>query len=251
MIERRVIFEIHRMADSGLSIRRIAKALHLDRQTVGKYPADPNPARATVVKPGKLDPFKDQIHELLEKDREVSATVIHQRLKAQGFDGEISILRDYLRKVRPEPKEAFIRFESQPGAQVQLDRGHFGSLGYGTTFRKLYVLAVIECHSRMLYLEFTHSQRQETLHRALRNAFRFFGGTPRELVHDNTLTAVTERDGPLVRFNDAFLDFLRPFNVVPIPCNVGQAHEKGKVEKRRHPLHPPQFLACALLQGSP
>ncbi|NLI31807.1 MAG: hypothetical protein GX422_03345 [Deltaproteobacteria bacterium] len=62
MIERRVIFEIHRMADSGLSIRRIAKALHLDRQTVGKYPADPNPARATVVKPGKLDPFKDQIH---------------------------------------------------------------------------------------------------------------------------------------------------------------------------------------------
>lgn len=58
MIERRVIFEIHRMADSGLSIRRIAKALHLDRQTVGKYPADPNPARATVVKPGKLDPLQ-------------------------------------------------------------------------------------------------------------------------------------------------------------------------------------------------
>ncbi len=231
MIERRVIFEIHRMADSGLSIRRIAKALHLDRETVSKYLADPNPARATVVKPSKLDAFKDQIHELLEKDREVSATVIHQRLKVQGFDGEISILRDYLRKVRPKPKEAFIRFESQPGVQVQLDWGHFGSLSYGTTLRKLYVLAVIECHSRMLYLEFTHSQRQETLHRALLNAFRFFGGTPAELVHDNMLTAVTERDGPLVRFNDAFLDFLRPFHVVPIPCNVGQAHEKGKVEK--------------------
>lgn len=231
MIERRVIFEIHRMADSGFSIRRIANALHLDRQTVSKYLADPNPTRATVVKPSKLDPFKDQIHELLEKDREVSATVIHQRLKVQGFDGGLSILRDYLRKVRPKPKEAFIRFESQPGAQVQLDWGHFGSLSYGTTLRKLYVLAVIECHSRMLYLEFTHAQRQETLHRALLNAFRFFGGTPRELVHDNMLTAVTERDGPLVRFNDAFLDFLRPFHVVPIPCNVGQAHEKGKVEK--------------------
>jgi transposase len=226
MIERRVIFQIHRMADSGLSIRKIAKTLHLDRETVSKYLADPNPARAAVVKPSKFDPFKDRIHDLLEKDREVSATVIHQRLKVQGFDGEISILRDYLRKVRPKPKEAFIRFESQPGEQVQFDWGHFGSLSYGTTLRKLYVLGVIECHSRMLYLEFAHSQRQETLHRALLNAFRFFGGTPAQLVHDNMLTAVTERDGPFVRFNDAFLDFLRPFHVVPIPCNVGQAHEK-------------------------
>lgn len=231
MIERKIVFEIHRMADSGQSIRKIARALHLNRATVGKYLADPNPQRPTVARPSKLDPFRDQIRELLEKDREVSATVILQRLKAQGFEGEVSILRDYLRRVRPKPKEAFIRFESRPGEQFQLDWGHFGSLVYGTTSRKLYVLAVIECHSRMLYLEFTHSQRQETLHRAMLHAFRFFGGTPRELVHDNMLTAVTERDGPLVRFNDAFLDFLRPFHSVPIPCNVGQAHEKGKVEK--------------------
>lgn len=63
------------------------------------------------------------------------------------------------------------------------------------------------------------------------NALQFFGGCPRELVHDNMLTAVIERDGPLVRFNEAFLDFLRPFHMVPLPCNVGQAHEKGKIEK--------------------
>ena len=30
MIERRLIFEIHRMADDGLSSRKIAKNLHLD-----------------------------------------------------------------------------------------------------------------------------------------------------------------------------------------------------------------------------
>lgn len=45
------------------------------------------------------------------------------------------------------------------------------------------------------------------------------------------LTAVIERDGPLIRFNEAFLEFLRPFHVAPLPCNVGQPHEKGKIEK--------------------
>jgi len=231
MIDRRVVFEIHRMADEGASCRKIARALRLDRTTVSKYLVDPEPVRIVVTKPSKLDPFKDLIQELLEKDRDVFATVIHQRIKARGFDGGLTILKDYLRTIRPKPKEPFIRFESRPGEQFQLDWGHFGSLVYGNTSRKLYALAVIECHSRLLTLEFTHSQRQETLHRALLSAFQFFGGCPKELVHDNMLTAVIERDGPLVRFNEAFLDFLRPFHVVPIPCNVGQPHEKGKIEK--------------------
>ena len=90
---------------------------------------------------------------------------------------------------------------------------------------------MVEGHSRLLYLEFTHSQRQETLHQCLLNAFHFFQGTPRELVHDNMLTAVVERQGPLVRFNDHFLAFLRPFKITPIACNVRQPQEKGKVEK--------------------
>lgn len=44
------------------------------------------------------------------------------------------------------------------------------------------------------------------------------------------LTAVTERHGPVVRFNDAFLDFLRIFGIRPVACNPGAPHEKGKVE---------------------
>jgi transposase len=184
MIERRLIFEIHRLADDGLSRRKIATTLHLDRSTVVKYLCDPNPPKAVVIKASKLDPFKDEIQKLLGIDPRASATVLHQRLKTQGFNGGLSILRAYLRKVRPQPKEAFTRFESPPGRQCQVDWGHFGTLTYGNTTRKPYALAVIECFSRLLYLEFTHSQRQETLHRALLNAFSFFGGSPKELVHD-------------------------------------------------------------------
>ena len=67
---------------------------------------------------------------------------------------------------------------------MQIDWGHFGSLHYGDTTRKLYAMAVIESYSRMSFVEFTHSQNQQALHQCLLNAFRFFGGTPEQIVVD-------------------------------------------------------------------
>jgi len=233
MIDRRTIFEIHRLFNEGLSERRIAKGLLISRKSVAKYLETPNPERPLIVRASKLDPFKEEIDRFLKIDASVSAAVIHQRLAQQGLDGGITIVKDYLRGIRNnfKDKESFIRFESAPGQQCQIDWGHFGSIEYGNTKRKLYAMAVIECHSRLLYLEFTHSQRQETLHRCLLNAFHFFKGTPKELVVDNMVTAVLEREGSLIRFNEAFLEFLRPFAIVPKACNVRSPHEKGKVEK--------------------
>lgn len=233
MIKRRTVFEIHRLAYEGLSVRKIAATLGVDRQTVKKYLDDPTAQATRPSRASKLDPYKDDIARLLEADPKASAAVIRQRLAERGFDGGMTIVRTYLSQVRPSAKDktAFIRFESEPGVQCQIDWGHFGSLAYGHTHRKLYCLAVIECHSRMLYVEFTHSQRQETLHRCLLGAFHFFQGTPKELVHDNMITAVIEHQGPVVRFNEQFLEFLRPFHINPIACNVRQPQEKGKVEK--------------------
>jgi transposase len=231
MIDRRTIFEIHRLRNEGLSKQKIAKTLQINRKTVRKYLKDPNPEKPIITRASKLDPFKEKIDQFLKIDPTVSAEVIRQSLAQQGFDGGITIVKAYLRGIRKslKKKEAFIRFESAPGQQCQIDWGHFGSIDYGNTKRKLYVLAVIESHSRLLYLDFTHSQRQETLHRCLLNAFLFFKGTPKELVTDNMLTAVTERDGVLIRFNEAFLDFLRPFAIVPKACNVRSPHEKGYI----------------------
>lgn len=247
MIDERSIFEIHRLNNEGLSIRKIAARLSLSRDSVAKYLRDPVRKKITFQRPGKLDPFKEEIVRLLQIYPEASSEVIRQRLAPLGFDGGNSIVKDYLRTLRPGARRAFIRFESGAGEQIQVDWGHFGSLPYGNTSRKLYCLAMIESHSRMLYLEFTHSQRQEALHRALLNGFIFFQGAPKSLVVDNMLTAVIERDGPLIRFNEAFLSFLRPFKTVPRACNVRSPHEKGKVEKGaihyiRHNFWPLRFF---------
>lgn len=232
MIDKRMIFEIHRLKRMGFSMRQIAVTLNLDRGTVSKYWKSPEiTCKPRSERPSKLDPFKEIIKDTLEQYPKVKAPVILNMIKDKGFDGEVTIVRDYLRLLRgSRKKQAFIRFESRPGQQMQIDWGHFGSLPYDDSARKLYALAVIESYSRMLHVSFTHSQKQATLHHCLANAFRYFGGTPNEIVVDNMLTAVTERTGSIIRFNESFLEFLRPFGITPVACNIRSPHEKGKVE---------------------
>jgi len=178
MIDQRTIFEIHRLKHLGWSDRKIARALRIDRTSVKKYLKTPTAAKKRVVQGSKLDPYRELIDQLLEQDPEVSAPVVLQKLAASGFDGKITIVRDHLREKRGSRKKrkAFIRFESPPGKQMQADWGHFGSLPYGDTRRKLYALLVIEAFSRMLFVRFTHSQNQAALHQGLLDVLR---GLPR------------------------------------------------------------------------
>jgi len=73
----------------------------------------PRPQRAS-----KLEPFHAAIGELLEQDPHASAIVILQRLRQRGFDGGVTILKDYLHQVRTESasRRAYVRVESPPAA---------------------------------------------------------------------------------------------------------------------------------------
>jgi transposase len=132
--------------------------------------------------------------------------VIQQRLRPLGYTGGPTILRDYLHSVRPQskPSRAFIRMEPAPGERFEVDWGHFGALDYSGDKRKLYAFALVEAHSRMLYLEFTYSQSFETFVRCHMHAFVALCGIAREIAYDNLATAVAEHDGRLVRFSRAF-----------------------------------------------
>src|SRR6266567_7611866 len=108
---------------------------------------------------------------------------------------------------------------------------HFGVLTYQGHARKLYAFCLVECHSRKLYVEFTHSQSFETFVRCHIHAFHYLGGVARELWYDNLATAVAEHDGNLVRFHPRFLAFAREYSFLPRACHVRAAWEKGKIER--------------------
>ena len=228
------INDLHRLYWSERwPIRKIERHLHMGWRTIKKYLEAPAQEPATRQRTSKLDSFKATIGEWLEADPTAPASVIGQRLKGLGYSGSYTILRDYVRSVRPkaEAKRGFIRMEPAAGERFEVDWAHFGALDYKGDKRKLYAFALIDAHSRMLYLEFTHSQTFETFARCHIHAFEAFGGVARELVYDNLATAVAEHDGRLVRFQPRFLGFAREYGFYPRACNPASGWEKGKIER--------------------
>jgi transposase len=228
------INEIHRLRHGEhWSLRKMARHLHLARKTIRKYLHSPMPAPARRRRTTKLDPFKSVVASLLEQDASASAVVLLQRLRPLGYEGGVTILRNYLCQLRANlaPRRAFVRMEPSPGERFEIDWGHFGALDYAGDKRKLYAFCLVEAHSRMLYLEFTHSQGFETFIRCHLHAFQVLNGVARECWYDNLLTVVAEHDGTLVRFNPRFLAFARECDFYPRACNPAAAWEKGKVER--------------------
>src|SRR5229473_7817004 len=234
MLTTEQINELHRLYWSEhWPIRKIERQLNMGWKTIRKYLDAPAQGPAHRDRTSKLDHFKGAIAEWLEKDPSVTAAVIEQKLRRMGYEGGHSILREHVRNVRPQvaPKRAFVRMEPIAGERFEIDWGHFGALDYAGDARKLYAFALVECHSRMMYVEFTHSQCFETFVRCHVHAFQSLGGIARHLVYDNLATAVAEHEGNLVRFHPRFLAFAREFGFLPRACHVASPWEKGKVER--------------------
>jgi transposase len=228
------INDLHRLYWSERwPIRKIQRHLRMGWRTIKKYLHAPAQGPAQRQRQSKLDPFKGTIAEWLEKDPTVTAAVMEQRLRPLGSGGRSSILREYVHTVRPQskPSRAFLRMEPPPGERFEVDWGHFEVLEYAGDKRTLYAFALVEAHSRMLYLEFTHSQSFETFVRCHVHAFTARGGVAPEIAYDNLATAVAEHAGRLVRFLPRFLAFAREYGFYPKACNVAAGWEKGKVER--------------------
>ncbi|GHO33556.1 hypothetical protein MY014_42000 [Escherichia coli] len=102
----------------------------------------------------------------------------------------MTILRAFIRSLSvPQEQEPAVRFETEPGRQMQVD---WGTMRNGRS--PLHVFVAVLGYSRMLYIEFTDNMRYDTLETCHRNAFRFFGGVPREVLYDNMKTVVLQRD---------------------------------------------------------
>ena len=87
-----------------------------------------------------------------------SAVQLFQRLKEQSYAGGYSILKVYVRTVRPPRSPAYLTLHFAPGQCAQVDWGSAGSVRVGNTRRRLSFFAMVPCHSRKLYVEFTLSQ---------------------------------------------------------------------------------------------
>lgn len=215
----------------GLSASQIAEELGLDPRTVSKWLRESRfRQRAPVLRASKLDPFKAAIVRMLET-HPYSAAQILQKVSEEGFDGGYTIVKDYVRRVRPRKSPAFLKLSFAPGECAQVDWGSFGTIRVGETSRRLSFFVMVLCYSRMMYIEFTVSQTMEHWLACHHNAFDAFGSVPQKIMVDNLKSAVLKRIvGQAPVFNPKYLDFANHYGFKIIPCGKGKGNEKGRVE---------------------
>ena len=215
----------------GLNCNQVAAIMGLSYRTVNNWL---NEKRYRMRKPSarssKLDPFKNQILQMLEK-YPYSAAQILLCIKENGFDGSYTIVKDYVRKVRPPKTKAYLMLSFAPGECAQVDWGSYGSVNVGSTCRRLSFFVMVLCYSRLMYVEFTVSQTMEHFLACHQNAFDFFGCVPKKIMVDNLKSAILRRIvGQAPVFNPKYFDFANYYGFSIAACNVGAGNEKGRVE---------------------
>jgi len=213
-----------------LTPRQLADGLGLDIKTVRHWSDRPYTRRARVPRSSKLDPFKGRIVGWLDA-HPLTVQQVFQRLRDAGYDGGISIVKDYVHTIRPRAREAFLTLAFAPGELAQVDWGEFGAIAVGNTRRRLSFFVMVLAWSRQMYVEFTLSQTMEHFLGAHINAFNALG-VPRKVMVDHLRAAVLRHvRGEPVQFNPRYLDFARHYGFEIVACNVAKGNEKGRVER--------------------
>ena len=226
--------EIRRLAEiEHLSGRRIAQRLHCARHTVAAALKLPQPPTTGVMKrTSVLDPYLKQIQGLLNQYPDLSAVRLREEIARGplGYTGSTSLLRRYLRQIRPAHGRVYQEVTYQPAQAMQVDWGDCGTVAVGSTRRKVSVFVAVLCYSRLVFLEFTLSQRKAEFYRGLVHALTFFGGSPRNLIFDNLKAAVRNGSGRHACFHPEFLALCGHFCLQPIACARRDPESKGVVE---------------------
>ena len=232
MIAYHAFCEIRRLRDQeGLSIPQIAQAMDLNPKTVAKWVARSEYGpRKPAPRPSKLDAYRGQIARLLAL-HPFSARQILDRLRAEGYTGGYSILKECVRELRPPQPKAFLTLQFAPGEAAQVDWGSAGYLPVGLIRRQVSFFVMVLCHSRALYVEFTLGEAFEHWAGAHHRAWVYFGGVTREVLVDNCKVAVLAHPfGQPATFHPRYRDLAQHYGFEPKACGVNQPHQKGRVE---------------------
>lgn len=227
---------IRRMKNAdGLTMREIARALRVHRKTVRRALESETGAPANSDRGpragAKLEPYKPYLKSRLEEYPDLKAIKLLKEIRQRGYAGGHTVLKDYLHGIRAGRQPAsFLRLETQPGEFAQVDWANIGNITIGNARRQLSCFVMVLSYSRMIYIEFTLSQKIEDFLAAHVSAFKYFGGIPKSINYDNLKSVVLERSGAAIRYNPRFLNFSGYYMFNPIPCGVRKPNEKGKVE---------------------
>jgi len=261
--EVRDIVEIYMHWQAGEGIRRIARNLGLDRNTVKGYvcPAveagfQPGEARteaewAEFIRrtfPEVADPMRrhkvfEEIgrhHDAIKEDLEENkASTVWQRLRDEaGLQASLTSFRRYIREMMPEAaltREITVwRPEVPPGEEGQVDFGYLGKWTDPVTgmVRRVWAFVMVLAFSRHMFVKPVFRMDAKTWVECHILAFEFFGGVPRRVALDNLKDGVLKPSIYDPAFNRDYARMASYYGTLVDPCRQGHPKDKPRVERQ-------------------
>lgn len=232
---------IREMPIRGCSQRRIARELHISRNTVSKYlkgDLSPEPPLARASKSPTMEAYAGTVARWLEDDLKAprkqhhTAEKVFDRLVAErGFEGSRSTAERFVREWRRSRdlplSEGFLELD-WPAGTAQGDYGNAVAVPGGVE-ADVRALAIALPHSNARWAVCSMSQRSECLCESLPRIFGHIGGVPPVVVPGNATEAGRRLSG-IVRESSLFLAFRQHCGFEARFCNPYSGHEKGSVE---------------------
>jgi len=228
------ILDVYSLKRQGYSERGIGRKLGIHRKTVKKYLENPGWVYRSYnyQRSSKLDPYIGNIEAWLDDDILHQATWIYDHLVPLGFAGSYEIVKRKVKTIKDEHQRlAYIRFETEPGYQAQVDFGEFQVVNADGTIDKYYLFSMILGYSRKIYAELIRKCDLPTFLDCHIRAFDYFGGVPQEVLYDRMKNVYIGKIAGKHKFNTTLAGFASHYGFLPKVAPAYAAWVKGKIER--------------------
>ena len=220
----------------GWSIARIAREFDVCWRTAQRYAiAEEVPRYRPRVRSAELTQAQvAHVARRLRAHPELRATTLHREVRELGYEGSYPSFARRVRVLRPADLGADpeVRFETDPGVQVQADWADCGDWLLGDELRTLHAFVAVLGFSRMVAVRFATDKTRPTTLRLLTCCLHELGGAPREVLTDRdpALVIGSTPSGRAV-FAAEWIDLSATLGTRPRACRPYRAKTKGKVER--------------------
>jgi transposase len=238
--------QIMRLVRRDFSQRQIARALGVTRGLVKRVVQDRNravadphtalPVSATVAaatpRASKLDAHEGRIKDLLAEFPSLTAQRVYEELRAAGYEGRYSIVKERVRKLRPPkpPEPSRVRPVFGPGEMAEQDWSPY-RVDFADGTRVVHAFMLSLSYSRSRYVDFFESEDLFALLEGHRRAFEHLGGVPHAIRYDNQKAVVARREGPDVIYQPRLLAFATHYGFDPQAVRPQKPNDKAFVER--------------------
>jgi transposase len=219
-LDPQLVHDVVDLDKSGMKWRAIARALHISRNTVRRIVNDHEgvrtaahsalPRPSTPGRPGKLDPFRPRVEELLKTYPDITAQRVFEILRDENsYRGGDTIVKVLVRKLRPEPPPtpSLQTPPRVPGDMAECDWSPFPVTFTHAPAMKLQAFGYTLRYSTRKYFDFFEGNGLHPLMDGHVHAFERFGGAARRCTYDSQKPVVLRWEGNQPILNPRFIDF--------------------------------------------